>query len=134
MEFVEFDVEELTDSLKELGARARNQRAVNEQIAEVMHALVEEKFDEQGPGWPELAPATLKRRRGGSRILQSSGHLAQSVQPAAGADFALVFTNLSYGGFHLTGTGDMPQRDYFDIDMDNVFDQAEEIVLESITR
>lgn len=134
MEEIEFDMAELEGSLKDLGVRARNQRSVNEQIAQIMHALVEEKFEKQGPGWKQLSPATIKRRGGGRRILQDTGHLVTSITPAAGNDFALVFTNLEYAKFHLDGTRNMPQRDFFDVDMDEVVKQAEDIIMESITR
>jgi phage gpG-like protein len=134
VEEVEFDVSEVHDSLKELGIRARNQRVVNEQISEIMLAMVEEKFDSEGPGWAPLEASTIKRRRGGRRILQDSGHLAASVTASAGTDFALVFTNVEYAKFHLEGTSRMPARDFFDIDMEEVYQQAEDIILESITR
>lgn len=130
---VTFDMKELNDELKRMGGQAAHQRDVNMQVAHILHAMVDDKFDAQGPGWKPLEQTTLKRRRGGSRVLQDTGHLANSMTPEAGDDFAAVFTNVDYATFHITGTKHMPKRDFLDIDMDKVFDQAVELILESIT-
>lgn len=131
------DTRELTLELKKLGGRAQNQRAINAQVAEILRTFVDDKFQDEGPRWPQLAPATILRRRGGgqgARILQDTGILATTIGVDSGADFAEVFTNVEYARFHITGTRNMPQRDFFDIDETRALDLAARLITESIGR
>lgn len=133
---VEVDTSELTKELETFLGRGYNQRDINFQVAEILRTAVEDKFEDEGPGWPRLELSTLKRRRisSGARILQDSGHLAASIMPFATEESAGVSTNVEYAIFHLDGTKNMPARDFFDIDQDVVLEQAAELILESIAR
>lgn len=129
---IEFNTRDLEDELMRIARRAQHQRDINFQISEVMLFMVEDKFDKEGPGWEPLAPATILRRRGGTRILQDSGLLASSMTPFADDERADVYTNVGYAGFHLDGTDNMPQRDFFDIDMERLLEIAAGMIMESI--
>lgn len=126
---------ELTLELGHFATNAQNQHDVNMQVAEILRALIDDKFESEGPGWEKLSDATLIRRRGtGSRILQDSGHLAGSFTSYAGPDFAKVVTNVEYAGFHVVGTENMPARDFLAIDEEAALEKIANLVLESITR
>lgn len=132
---VDVDLTELTMELTTFLGRVQNQHDVNMQAAEILRAMVDDKFESEGPGWDELSPATILRRRvGGSRILQDSGHLAGSLTAYAGADFAEVYTNVLYAKYHLTGTENMPARDFLDIDEEKALEAISNMILETIAR
>ncbi|RHW21889.1 phage virion morphogenesis protein [Pseudomonas jilinensis] len=76
-------------------------------IAQELGAQTELAFQDQGPGWPQLKPATVKARarigRGATPILQVTNALARSITTQAGADFAQVGTNMPYAAIHQFG-------------------------------
>ena len=132
-----FDMTEVVQELDRLLRRAYNSRDINMQVATIMQRMVDDKFEEEGPGWQPLSAATLDRRRGGgagARILQDTGVLANGIAVGAGDDFAEVFTNTQYAKFHVEGTRFMPKRDFFDIDLDAAMADASELILEDIGR
>ena len=79
-------------------------------IAGVMHAAVEENFEQEGrpEKWTPLADATIDERRRekfGPKhpILQRTGTLAASVQTHSSRNEATVSTNLRYAAIHQFG-------------------------------
>lgn len=132
---VNFDMSELTVKLGKFKDRAYNMSDVNAQIAQIILLKVDDKFQDQGPGWPQLADSTIRRRRASSspKMLQDTGDLINSLMPESGVDFAGVFTNKAYAKYHLEGDG-VPKRDFFDIDFEDVLFQASAIVTEAIGR
>ncbi|CDM42393.1 phage virion morphogenesis protein [Ectopseudomonas oleovorans] len=76
-------------------------------IAAELTAQTELAFQDEGPGWPQLKPATVKARartgRGAHPILQVSNALARSITSQAGADFAQVGSNMPYAAIHQFG-------------------------------
>lgn len=132
---VRIDTHELVKELKELEKRGRNLGDVNLQLAQIMHNMVEDKFEQQGPGWPALSPVTIMLRRSSTspKMLQDTGMLVGSLQPYGGRNFAEVFTNKPYAKFHIEGDG-VPKRDFFDIDTDKALKIFGEIITEEIGR
>lgn len=68
-------------------------------------------FAQSGPSgaWPELAASTRKRRGDAARMLQDTGHLAASITPDSGPDFAAIGTNVVYAAIHQLG-GDIQRE------------------------
>jgi phage gpG-like protein len=132
---VRVDSSDLVNELRKLQQRGYNLETINEQLAQIMHVMVEDKFEDQGPGWPGFAESTLRRRRASTspKLLQDTGDMVNSLQPAAGADYAEVFTNKAYARYHLEGDG-VPKRDFFDIDIDKALESFGLIIAESIGR
>lgn len=132
---VDFDAGEIGRELRKLERRAQNIVSVNEQLSQILHLMVEDKFEEQGPGWPGFAESTLRRRRASRspKLLQDSGDLINSMMPDHGSDFASVFTNKAYARYHLEGDG-VPKRDFFDIDIPQALETMSSILIEEIGR
>lgn len=136
MTTIEFDASDLIEELEKILGRAYNPQAINEQVAEVIKGFVDDKFEDEGPGWAPLAEDTIRLRRASANptILQDTGVLAGTIDTAAGVDFAEVFTNVRYATFHLEGTEHMEDRDFFDIDFDAALGLAADIIVDDIAR
>lgn len=134
-EFVIIDTAEVVKELKKLERRGMNLTDVNMQLAQILHVMVDDKFQDEGPGWKGFAESTLRRRRASKspKLLQDTGDLINSLMPASGADFAEVFTNKAYAKFHINGDG-VAQRDFFDIDTEKALAMFDEILSAEIAR
>jgi phage gpG-like protein len=132
---VSIDTSELVAELQELGSRGYNMKEVNEQLAQILHVMVEDKFENQGPGWQGFAESTLRRRRKSKtpRLLQDTTELVGSLTPYGGDDFSEVFTNKKYARYHLEGDG-VAKRDFFDIDIEKALEMFDEIITTEIAR
>lgn len=89
-------------------------------IAELLVAGVLDVFEAEGPGWAPLAEATLRARRkggAGAKILQDTGHLADSIAPGWGATYAEAFAGAAYAIFHVSKDPrhHLPMRDFFNL-------------------
>jgi len=133
---VRFDMASLGPMLEELRQRGGNIGALTPVIAEDLLESVLERFElesghAQGP-WPELAPATLARRRASAspKMLRDTGLLFGSITAFSSEEEAMAFTNVPYAKFHVSkaGRGRLPLRDFFDIDFEAVAERAAELV------
>ena len=63
-----------------------------------------------GMAWQPLAPSTIVRRKAGrgSKALQDTRRLYQSITYAAGAQSVTIGTNVEYAAFHQFGQGAAP--------------------------
>lgn len=137
---VGFNIRELSSAISNLASRAQNITDLNAQGAAVLANFVDDKFENEGPGWDKLSAHTLSRRRNqgaGARILQDTGILANSISQESGVDYCEVFTNVPYAVFPITGTPRAklpnPKRDFFDIDMDKAIDLIGDIITDEIS-
>lgn len=66
---------------------------------------IERNFDEEGRPvrWPPLAPATLRRKPAGLRILQRTGRLRRSIQTRLEGNAVIASTDLPYAAAHQYG-------------------------------
>lgn len=83
-------------------------------VANLLLSRTEFNFAAQaGPGgpWPALAKSTLKRRGADAKMLQDTGHLAASITPSSGPDFAAIGTNVVYAAIHQLG-GDISRAPF----------------------
>jgi phage gpG-like protein len=130
---IDFEAHEIGAQLRKLARRAKNVGGINKQLAHIMHLMVEDKFEDEGPGWPALSDATLRQRRvsNSPKMLQDSGDMVTSIGIDYGPEFAEVFTNKAYAKYHLDGDG-VPQRDFFDIDLDKALTTMTDILLAEI--
>jgi hypothetical protein len=75
-------------------------------------------FDQQGPGWPGLAPETQRQRvrdgyKGTSPILVQSGKMRDKVMDPKmdeGSNWLNIFVESDILFYHQTGTTKMPKR------------------------
>lgn len=134
---VRFHSPDLAKQLTKLRAQGEDLRGAVPLAAEALLAAVDDVFEKEGPGWAPLAPATIAARRGGgggAKILQDTAVLINSIDAEQGADFVEVGTNVPYAKFHVTGTKNMPQRDFLEIDFEAVSTEIAEMVLMSVVR
>ena len=127
---IDFKSNEVLKEINKLARKAKNIGSVNQQLAHIIDAMVEDKFENEGPGWPKLSDITIKNRRESAVVmmLQDSGIMKGSIAVDYGPDYAGVFTNNQYARYHLEGEG-VPKRDFFDIDLDKALDTMQEILL-----
>ena len=87
-------------------------------MASELLAQTELAFADEGPGWPQLKPATVNARKGRAHpILVLSNALARSITSASGRDFAQVGANVPYAAVHQLGSrdGHTPARPFLPI-------------------
>lgn len=84
------------------------------------------------------AKATAKRKEREASIaftiLQDTGNLAGSIMPYADQQVAEAFTNVPYGGFHVSDAPRkrLPKRDFTDIDFEAAQREAVDVILSQV--
>ena len=126
----------LVKIVREFERRGNNLEDITPAVAQILVSAVDDVFISEGFGkWPDLAPATIRARRGsGAKILQDRGLLAGSITPRSGARVAEAFTRVPYGVHHITGTANMPERNFLKIKMKKVTNQVAQILLREVLK
>jgi len=72
----------------------------------IVAGAIERNFDEEGRPlpWPPLAPATLRQKPAGLRILQRSGRLRRSISTRVEGSAIVASTDMPYAAAHQFGT------------------------------
>lgn len=135
---VSLDFSALGETLEQMGAAGAEVMAQSAPvIAQNLVYHIEEVFAREGavagrPRWPDLAESTKRQRRGTSYvILQNTGALAGSITPYYEGPVADAFTNVPYGGFHVSKAPRhvLPLRDFTAIDMEAAQKEGADIIL-----
>ena len=106
---VEVNDAEVRQRLDQLMGVLRGSGDLMQRIAGTLHAQTMQAFQEQGPGWEKLKPATANAtirkgvRRGDKNILQVDRYLRGNISSDAGADYAVIGTNVVYAAIHQFG-------------------------------
>lgn len=141
---VHFDVTELERELRKLGQDVEN--IPLSIITEGLITAIDDEIQSEGQGqWPALSDVTLALhpKRIGGRLLQDLGELA-NLQATEGPDWVEVASPAPYASFHVTGTEQMnifqtyaphkmPARNFLDIDIERVLNEAAEAILLEVT-
>lgn len=113
---ITIDNRELGDCLMRLEAKGRCIGRILPAAADALVSAVADIYEEEGPGWKDLAESTKRQRKGSSyKILQDDGIMAGSTSPGWGADWAEAFAGVPYAQFHSRGNANLPRRDPFDL-------------------
>ncbi len=83
--------------------------------APVVSAAIEENFEQEGRPlpWPPLAPATLRRKPAGLKILQRTGRLRRSIETRVEGGALIAATGVPYAAAHQSGIpGRLPARPF----------------------
>jgi phage gpG-like protein len=115
---VKVDASRATLSLRQFSLSLGNRSELMQAIGAGQLLSVYKTFDEQGPGWPPLSPASLswnKKYTAAHKLLQNTGLGRSSIRVASDANSAVIGTNLFYmqiqqEGF--TGTQNVGAYDY----------------------
>lgn len=118
--------------LEPLERRGRNLAEFTPIAAETLVSAVLQVFEDEGPGWPPLAPSTRARKLGDPKLLKDTGVLFGSITGASDSESATAFTNVPYSKFHVEGTASMPARDFLAIDEEATFEEIAEAIVEDI--
>lgn len=91
--------------------------------------LVDGKRSPDGDIWPEWSSAYAISRHTNQSLLQSSGHLIDSIQHIAYLDEAEIGTNLIYASIHQLGSTRRrtPQREFLGISSENLIELQSEL-------
>lgn len=104
---IQLDDQELRDRLEALLGAVTDTLPMMRGIAAELAAETEFAFMDEGPGWPQLAPATVAAReakgRGAHPILQLTNALARSITTQADRDQAQIGSNLIYAAIQQLG-------------------------------
>lgn len=101
----------LSDKLQNTGPFLRKAASYQERSTKLNFA---KQSDPDGGAWAALSANTLKTKRSGA-ILRETSALMGSISSSVGGDTAIVTAGQSYGIFHQTGTSKMPQRKFLGI-------------------
>ncbi len=122
---LDFDsLEQLARQADGMAQRAQDLTPVLKPRAESLRTVINDAFsDSQSPNdeaWPSLKPATVaKRRKGSRRPLVDTGLLRGSVRTEAGKGrvvFGVGGTAAGYAPFHQFGTKHIPRRAFLPTD------------------
>jgi len=129
---VQFDMRDLE---KALGEYTRKIKAVPMNVvAEMLATAIDDEIQSEGRGsWPGFSPNTIKRhpRRAGGSLLQDTGLLA-NIQKSEGNDWAQATSPAPYAGFHVTGTKNMPARNFLDLNMGEILEEIAAYIADEI--
>ncbi len=87
---ITIDDAQVQAALTKLSRHVANLTPTMEGIGRALGSFTEEAFQAEGPGWPALKPATVKRRGSAHPILQQDGGLAASLTHGGDAASAWV--------------------------------------------
>ncbi|WP_027671298.1 phage virion morphogenesis protein [Rheinheimera baltica] len=97
----------IADVLEQLVQQGQNLKPALSQIGEYLVEATQDRFQLElapdGSLWDPLAPETIKRKNGDSRILRQSSMLVDTILYDASDDMLLVGTNMEYGATHQFG-------------------------------
>lgn len=124
---VKFETKRLQAMIRAYGERAQNppMRLVGEIIAAEVDDVIQSEGEAGTKGkWEGFSQKTLELhpRRVGGMLLQDTGLLA-NLQTRSNAVEAEVASPAPYATFHVTGTKNMPARNFLAIDFDRVMEQ-----------
>ncbi len=102
-------------------------------ILSVLGGLVEQQtkdrieIERKSPdddAWPEWSPLYAVTRHGNQDLLQSKGHLVDSIQSVAGFGQTEIGSNLVYAATHQFGDAErsIPKREFMGVGRDNLLD------------
>ena len=148
---VTVDDAQVQAALAKLSRHVSNLTPTMEDIGAKLGDLTEDAFQNEGPGWPALKPATVKRRGSAHPILQvSAGGLAASITHGGDRNSAWVGASKVYAAVHQFGQkkgasgttrrgapipwGDIPPRPYLPYQDGALTPAAHEEVMDILTR
>lgn len=142
---IQLDDQELRERLEALIGAVTDTLPMMRGIAAELAAETEFAFMDEGPGWPQLAPATVAAREAKGRsahpILQVTNALARSITTQADRDQAQIGSNLIYAPIQQLGGEagrdhqvEIPAREYLPITRDGQLKPgARQAVLDIVT-
>jgi len=102
--------------LEALASRLTDLQGLMERLAPVAARAIERNFDAEGrpERWPPLAPATLRRKPPGLKILERTGRLRRSISTRVHGNAVVISTDVPYAAAHQFGVpqGRLPARPF----------------------
>lgn len=109
-------------------------------ISQILATAIDDVIQSQGAAgtqgaWDEFSPTTLDihPRRIGGMLLQDTGILA-NIQTSEGGFWGMAASPAEYAHWHVTGTGNMPERDFLAVELEQVSDEIADILTAEIVQ
>ncbi|GAB2933593.1 phage virion morphogenesis protein [Rheinheimera gaetbuli] len=108
----------IADVINKMVQQSQNLKPALSQIGEYMVEATQERFQLElapdGSLWEPLAPQTIRRKNGDTRILRQSSTLYDTILYDASDDQLLVGSNMEYAATHQFGREDdgIPAREW----------------------
>lgn len=135
-EAVTIDFSALMGAVKGLHRKLSDAHRTVPVIAEALVSSVQDVFEAEGavggkPKWKALARQRKRNAGGAQRILQDTGVMAASITPASSDRWVAAYTGVAYAKYHVSSLPRkvIPLRDFFDIDRDEFYAEAADIIL-----
>lgn len=136
---VRFDMSGLNQALHRYENKTKN--LPMDLLGQLLVNEADEMFETQGASgadgvWQPMSPTTIARnpRRAGGQLLQATGATANiQVDEVSGFSVQIV-SPTGYSGFHIDGTENMPQRDFFAFRFSSVLDNLGDLALQEYQR
>ncbi|MDX1536392.1 phage virion morphogenesis protein [Arsukibacterium sp.] len=101
------DANPIADVLDQIVQQGRNLKPAFSQVGEYLVESTQDRFQLElapdGSLWDPLAPETIKRKNGDTRILRQSSTLVDTILYDASDDMLLVGSNMEYAATHQFG-------------------------------
>jgi phage gpG-like protein len=92
------------------------------------------QFETEGHGsWEHLSPHTLRRKKNpAAGILIDTGAMKRSIFGEYSSDELVISVGVPYARYHMTGTKNMPKRNFSDINLEEIIAYATGTIIEDI--
>lgn len=131
MAAVVLDARNLQQTLRRFAKRADDPRSLKT-AADFLVDRVDQKFEDEGPGWEPLKASTMKTKTGD--MLEESGALRGSIDKQVSHREIEVFSTSPYAEYHVDGTDTIPARDFLDILDDSTMERVSDLILDEVLR
>jgi len=93
------------------------------------------QFDTEGHGsWAPLSPNTLKKKKNpAAGTLVDTGAMKRSIFGEYSSDEVVISVGVPYAKYHMTGTKNMPKRNFSDINLEEIISYATGQIIQDIT-
>lgn len=128
----EYKLTGLDKAIHDLVKGGGNLREYMPVVAEILNSAVMDTFEEEAGFTTGAWEESERVADSGGKILQDTGILAGTMATELTAFSARVSPTAPYGIFHVTGTENMPKRNFLDIDWGSVTKEVEDFLLGEI--
>ena len=130
---VEFDISYLCKEVRIIGEDIAgiDLKFLRDNILE----SVMNQFETEGEGsWEPLSPNTLKKKKNpAAGMLVDTGAMKRSIFGEYSSTEVVISVGVPYAKYHMTGTKNMPQRDFSAINLQEIVDFATGQIMQDVT-
>jgi phage gpG-like protein len=136
---VRLDPDDLVMRIERMGGNSK--MLPMDAFAALVVAEIDDVFQSEGVEgtegkWDPLSLETLRRhpRRRGGKILQDTGAMANVQVKEAGDMRVVIASPTGYAQHHITGTRNMPKRDFFALNFEELLEELGILALQEMEK